>query len=156
MRFKKILCPTDFSEASQLAARVGANLAARDRGELQLLHVVEFAPPLPTDPVFVVEVAEYERMIDADAQRRLDELASCFTSVSVRTIVAHGDAGDEIVRIARDEAVDLIVIGTNGKTGLEQVLFRSVAEEVVRRAHRPVLTLPAPAPAPDCDGGVER
>ncbi len=141
MTFKKILCPTDFSVASQLAARVAAELAARDHGELRLVHVVEVEPP-PTDPNVVMEVPEYERTLHADAQ--LDELAACFQNLTVTTIVGHGDAGDEIVRIARDEAVDLIVMSTHGRTGLDRVVFGSVAEKVVRHAHRPVLTIPAP------------
>lgn len=143
MTFKKILCPTDFSDASRLAVRVAAGLAARDHGELRLVHVVEIEPPLPTDPNLATDLPEYERTLHADAQ--LDELAASFNNVTVRTIVGHGDAGDEIVRIARDEAVDLIVMSTHGRTGLDRVVFGSVAEKVVRHAHRPVLTVPAPA-----------
>ncbi len=66
MRFKKILCPTDFSEASRHAVRIAADLAARDDGELCLVHVVEVEPALPTDPCFVMEVPEYR----ADPPRR--------------------------------------------------------------------------------------
>jgi nucleotide-binding universal stress UspA family protein len=142
MTFKKILCPTDFSDASRLAVRVAADLAARDHGELRLVHVVEVEPPLPTDPNVVMEGPEYERTLHADAQ--LDDLAACYENLTVSTIVGHGDAGDEIVRIARDEAVDLIVMSTHGRTGLDRVVFGSVAEKVVRHAHRPVLTIPAP------------
>ncbi len=144
MTFKKVLCPTDFSDASRLAVRVAADLAARDQGELRLVHVVPVEPALPPDPNFVMEVPEYEQVLSAEAQRQLDELAACYKNIPVRTIVGHGDAGDEIVRIAQDEAVDLIVMPTHGRTGLERVVFGSVAEKVVRHAHRPVLTMAAP------------
>ena len=144
MTFKKILCPTDFSEASQLAIRVAADLAARDKGELCLVHVVEVKPPRPPDPNFVMEVPEYERTLHADAQRQLDAVASSVEKVKVNTMVGHGDPGDEIVRIAQEEAADLIVMPTHGRTGLDHLMFGSVAEKVVRHAHRPVLTLPAP------------
>ncbi len=144
MTFKKILCPTDFSEASRLAIDVAADLAARDKGELCVVHVVEVEPPLPSDPNFVMEVPEYERTLHADAQRQLDALAACLKNVTIRTMVGHGDPGSEIVRVAQEEAADLIVMPTHGRTGLDHLVFGSVAEKVVRHAHRPVLTLPAP------------
>ncbi len=144
MTFKKILCPTDFSVASRLAIDVAADLAARDQGELCVVHVLEVEPPLPTDPNFVMEVPEYERTLHADAQRQLDALAACFKRVNVRTMVGHGDPGSEIVRMAQEEAADLIVMPTHGRTGLDHLVFGSVAEKVVRQAHRPVMTIPAP------------
>ncbi len=144
MTFKKILCPTDFSEASQLAIRVAADLAARDQGELRLMHVIDAEPVEPMNPNIAMEVPEYERIRHADAQRQLDEAAACFKNVTVGTMVGHGDPGDEIVRIAREEVADLIVMSTHGRTGLDRVVFGSVAEKVVRHAHRPVLTIPAP------------
>jgi nucleotide-binding universal stress UspA family protein len=64
--------------------------------------------------------------------------------LAVRTAVGHGDAGAEIVRLASDEAADLIVIATHGTTGWRHAMFGSVAEKVVRLARRPVLTIPAP------------
>jgi nucleotide-binding universal stress UspA family protein len=144
MTFKKIMCPTDFSDASRLSIRVAADLAARDHGELCLVHVVEVEPALSTDPNFVMEIPEYERTLHADAQRQMDALAACVKNVNVRTMIGHGDPGDEIVRIAQEEAADLIVMPTHGRTGLDRVVFGSVAEKVVRHAHRPVLTMPAP------------
>jgi len=144
MTFKKILCPTDFSEASRLAIDVAADLAARDQGELSLVHIVQVEPPLPSDPNFVMEVPEYERTLHTDAQRQLDVLAACLKNVKVGTMIGHGDPGNEIVRIAQEEAADLIVMPTHGRTGLDHVVFGSVAEKVVRHAHRPVLTMPAP------------
>jgi nucleotide-binding universal stress UspA family protein len=61
----------------------------------------------------------------------------------VRTFVGHGDAGSEIVRIAGEQGADLIVTATHGSTGLEHILFGSVAERVVRLAHCPVLSVRA-------------
>ena len=62
-------------------------------------------------------------------------------NVKVRTQVGHGSAADEIVLIAKVEGVDLIVISTHGSTGLERLVFGSVAEKVVRLAECPVLTV---------------
>ena len=143
--FKKILCPTDFSEASRLALDVAAEIAASFKAEVQLVHVVPVLPSLPPDPNFVLQVPEYERALHADADRQLGALKAALTAkgLAVRTTVGHGDPGREIVRIAKDEAADLIVIATHGSTGLQHVMFGSVAEKVVRHAHRPVLTIPA-------------
>jgi nucleotide-binding universal stress UspA family protein len=143
---KKIVCPTDFSPASEKAIAEALELAREFKAEILLVNVVPVLPPAPSDPNFVFEVPEYERALHADAERRLKEMAADVASkgLTVHTEVGHGDAGAEIVRIAKDENADLIVIATHGMTGWRHVMFGSVAEKVVRLAHRPVLTVPAP------------
>ena len=143
---KKIVCPSDFSAAAQKAVTEALELVQHFQAELVLVHVVPVLPPAPTDPNFVFEVPEYERALHVDAERRLRALAAevAGKGVAVRTAVGHGDAGAEIVRIANDEGADLIVIATHGTTGWRHAMFGSVAEKVVRTAHRPVLTVPAP------------
>jgi nucleotide-binding universal stress UspA family protein len=144
--FKKILCPSDFSEASGLAVGAATEIALQFQAQLYLVHVVPVLPALPPDPNFVIEVPEYERALHADAERQLEALSEDLTGrgLVVHTMVRHGDAGREIVRVAKTEAIDLIVIATHGVTGWQHVMFGSVAEKVVRLAHRPVLTIPAP------------
>jgi universal stress protein A len=143
---KKIICPTDFSAAAQKAVDEALELIRHFQAELVLVHVVPVLPAAPPDPNFVFEVPEYERALHVDAERRLRALAADIAGkgVTVRTVVGHGDAGAEIVRIAREESADLIVIATHGETGWRHAMFGSVAEKVVRLAHRPVLTVPAP------------
>jgi universal stress protein A len=144
--FKKIVCPSDFSPASQKAIDEALELIRHFQAELVLVHVLPVLPPAPSDPNIIFEVPEYERALHVDAERRLRELAAGVAGegVPVRTVVGHGDAGAEIVRVAREEAADLIVIATHGLTGWRHAMFGSVAEKVVRLAHRPVLTVPAP------------
>lgn len=139
----KILCPTDFSEASTEAIAEASALAAHFGAELLLVHVVPVLPALPPDPNFMFEIPEYERALHSDAERSLHKLADSLTakSMRVRTFVGHGDAGSEIVRIAREEGADMIVISTQGRTGWRHLAFGSVAEKVVRLAQCPVLTL---------------
>ncbi len=143
---KKIVCPTDFSPASQAAISEALELAREFTAEILLVNVVPVLPPAPSDPNFVFEVPEYERALHVDAERQLAALAADIAGkgVAVRTEVGHGDAGSEIVRMAKDDHADLIVIATHGMTGWRHVMFGSVAEKVVRLAHRPVLTVPAP------------
>lgn len=142
--FKKILCPSDFSDASRMALDAAAEVAAKFQAELCLVHVVPAMPAMQSDPNFVLKVPEYELALHADAELQLKALAQELKAKSLvaRTIVGHGDAGREIVRIAKAEAVDLIIIATHGMTGWQHVMFGSVAEKVVRHARRPVLTIP--------------
>jgi nucleotide-binding universal stress UspA family protein len=143
---KKIVSPTDFSPASQNGLDAAIELAKHFGAEIVLVNVLPVLPAAPSDPNFVFEVPEYERALHVDAERRLAELAGELTAkgIIVRTEVGHGDAGAEIVRVAKDEAADVIVIATHGSTGWRHVMFGSVAEKVVRLAHRPVLSVPAP------------
>ena len=142
---KKIVCPTDFSQAAASAVAEAVELALQFRAEVVLVHVVPVLPAAPSDPNYAFAVPEYERALHVDAERRLGALAADLgrKGVAVRTAVGHGDAGGEIVRIATEEAADLIVIATHGTTGWRHALFGSVAEKVVRHARRRVLTIPA-------------
>lgn len=143
--FKKVLCPTDFSAASRMSVSAAAEVATHFQADLYLVHVVPVIPPLPPDPNYVFEVPEYERALHADAERQLKALQRELAqrSLNVRTVVGHGDPGSEIVRVARGENVDVIVLATHGVTGWRHAMFGSVAEKVVRLAQRPVLTVPA-------------
>jgi nucleotide-binding universal stress UspA family protein len=100
-------------------------------------------PALPNDPNYVFKVPEYERMLHADADAKLSDLAKQLTArgITVRTIVGHGSAASEIVRTSEKENADLIVIATHGTSGWRHAMFGSVAERVVRLAKCPVLTI---------------
>jgi nucleotide-binding universal stress UspA family protein len=143
---RRIVCPTDFSPAARMAVAEATQLGLHFQAELVVVHVLPVLPAVPSDPNFTFEVPEYEHALHADAERRLGALAAELggQGLTVRTAVGHGDAGTEIVRIAADEASDLIVIATHGTTGWRHAMFGSVAEKVVRLAYRPVLTIPAP------------
>ena len=140
---KKILCPTDFSEGSHTAISQAGELAQEAGAVVYLVNVIPVQPALPTDPNFVFKVPEYERLLHAEAQQHLEKLAQPLTArgIPTRTFIEHGDAANEIVRIAEQENMDLIVISTYGKTGWRRFAFGSVTEKVVRLAPCPVLTV---------------
>jgi len=146
--WKRICCPIDFSDASRAAMEVAADLARRTGAELVLLH----AYPIPgyTFPDGSV-VASPKMMQDlADqAERHLEEWRAQAVQLvgapRVGTQKAVGEPAAEIVSFAKTGGVDLLVVGTHGRTGLEHALMGSVAERVVRRAHCPVLTVRPPA-----------
>jgi nucleotide-binding universal stress UspA family protein len=142
---KKVLCPTDFSEPSLAALETACELAKHFNAELRVLHVIPFNPPFPTDMVVVAAPAYYpsdhERI--QEAQRQVANLIEHRVAEGVRVLpeVKMGHAANEIVCAAEDEGADVIVIGTHGATGWRHLAFGSVAEKVVRMAHRPVLTV---------------
>ena len=137
-----ILHPTDFSERSQYALRLACALARDYGARLIVLHVAETVPivygegMLPPDPGELL----------AAAQERLDRLQVPDANVRAERRLAQGDAAAEILRVAQEAHADLIVLGTHGRTGLGRLLMGSVAEQVVRRAACPVLTMKTPSP----------
>ena len=141
--FKKILCPTDFSEASYEALKAANELALHFSAELYLIHIV--SPIVPASPDFAPSVLPLAEM-EASAEKSLQEVAQQRVSkgLNVRQIIVLGEAADEIIRVSEQEKVDLIVIATHGQTGWRHFVFGSVAEKVVRLAPCPVLTIRAP------------
>jgi nucleotide-binding universal stress UspA family protein len=140
---ERILCPTDFSTGSLQVLSAAQDIAIRFAAELCLLHVLPILPALPTEPNFAFEVHEYERLLHDAAQKHLDEMAHELKQKSIqsRVLVGHGDAAGEIVRVAEEQKIDLIIIATVGKTGWRRLAFGSVTEKVVRLAPCPVLTM---------------
>ena len=146
--FKKILCPTDFSQSSYRALDAANELALHFSAELILIHVVSpiHVIPSPGDPPYF---ASYEENMGALARERLDQVVreKACEGVELRTAVIHGNPADEIVRMASQEKVDAIVIATHGLTGWRHLVFGSVAEKVVRLAPCTVATIRAPKTA---------
>jgi nucleotide-binding universal stress UspA family protein len=142
--FKKILCPTDFSEASYEAIKAAGELAFHFGSELCVLHIVSPVPlvPMGAEPSGF-NVLLYERELETSSKRTLEEITHQleWKDLKVRLIVLRGNAADEIVKTAGEENVDLIVIATRGRTGLDRLIFGSVAEKVVRLAKCPILTV---------------
>ena len=139
---KRFLCPTDFSEAAEAAVADAARLAAALGAEIVLLHVSSEAP-LWSETLYtpkVRQVFESQRAWAATAlETRVTALAAA--GVPARAVVKSGVAWEEILRAAREEQVDVIVMGTHGRTGLNRMLLGSVTERVLRQASCPVLTV---------------
>jgi universal stress protein A len=148
--FKKILCPTDFSEPSLEALQYGVELALHFVAELHIVHVISPVPPeypYPTPPfISGYDLASYQQELTASAENALKELVAQKVSPQVHTLatVVTGDAATEIVRLAREKQVDLIVIATHGQTGWRHLVFGSVARKVMSLAQCPVLAIRAP------------
>ena len=136
----KVLLPVDFSTHGEQALQMAVSLTRDHQGELVLLHVEEqplaygggdfyYGYPEPNREELKQMLAE----VTVDAQ------------LPVTRYVIAGSPAAAIVQFAKDQAVDYIVMPTHGRTGLARLLMGSVAEEVVRRASCPVLTVKANA-----------
>jgi len=149
-RISKILYPTDFSEHSRTALSLAVDLAQRYGAELHCLHAVDieheffmeggYVVPLRTEPI---DGKQLRRV----AQRHMQEFVSQHLSDldgSVRPVVVLGKPFEQIIRHARQEGIDLIVIGTHGHSALASMLLGSVAEKVIRKAPCAVLSVRPP------------
>src|SRR6516162_9403212 len=140
LAIKTILHPTDFSKPSEYALRFACALARDYKARLVLLHVIEppvyygelgMTVPLPSD-------------FHESLQNRLSRLVPTDSGIAVDTILIEGSATREILHVAEEQHVDLLVMGTHGRTGVARVLLGSVAESVIRHSRIPVLTVTTP------------
>ena len=150
-RIQKILFATDFSEPAAHAQQYAGELAERLGAELHILHVVVpvAVPALGAPSVGYIEDTEILAQLQENAERDLKTLfdEKWQSAHRVVTAVSLGTPVFEILRYAKEQGVGLIVLGTLGRTGLTHLLLGSVAENVVRKAHCPVLTVHRAPPA---------
>ena len=135
---KKVLVPTDFSESARHALAYGMSFAKEYGAELVLLHVVENITVGYASDLFPVPMAEVFQEISGYAKAELAKLAAEARQreLAVTELVVQGKPSAEIIRYAGESGVDMIVLGTHGKGMLDQALFGSTTERVVRRARR--------------------
>ena len=142
---RKILCATDLSPASEPAWEYAQLLGGLLKTEVLLLHVV---PPLPIPSAGYFPPDLYQELVTAgrrEAREGLDRLVKSVADPAFRATprIEEGGAVQRILDVVREEGVDLVVMGTHGRTALGRVLLGSVADAVVRSASRPVLTVRA-------------
>jgi nucleotide-binding universal stress UspA family protein len=138
-----ILHPTDFSDCATHAFRVAGALARDHGARLVVLHVA----PLPVVVYGEGVVPPQPEVTQAELDAKLHQLQAPDPKVRVEHRLAEGDAATEILRAAEETSCDMVVMGTHGRTGLVRLLMGSVAEQVVRKAPCPVLTVKTPLPA---------
>jgi len=155
LRLRRILLPTDFSGCANFALRYAAEIARASGATIICVHVVEpiaaavgfsgLAEPMP--------IADISEQLEDSAGRELPQVAGCgeFNGLDVEEVIAHGDPAAEIVRVAGEREVDLIVVSSHGRTGLGRIIFGSTAEAVVRHAACPVLVVKPPPQEEESD-----
>ncbi len=140
---KKILCPIDFSEHSLTALKIADEMAKAFHAELFLVHIITPIPSVPTPPhPLVFDIPKYQDSLEINSKKSLEDIAKnrISSGIKVHRIVALGDPSTEIIKIADENDVNLIVVATHGRTGLKHMIFGSVAEKIIRHASCPVLT----------------
>ncbi|HZT83295.1 MAG TPA: universal stress protein [Gemmataceae bacterium] len=140
LAFHTILCPTDFSERSASAFYLACSLARDHGARLVVLHVDR--PPQTHGEVVARRDGGYREQLE----EALRGVRPTDPRLSVEHRLEEGEPAETILRVSNELGCDLIVMGTHGRTGLRRVLMGSVAEQVVRRAACPVLTVNAPLP----------
>ncbi len=151
--FKNIVFCTDFSDNADLAFLTARELASHYGATLHIVHIMvnfSLAPPIHAtympieyDPKFVEQITQAAK--DSIQEKYLSKLA---TDQPHEVHLLSGYASTEIIRIAEENNVDLIVMGSHGLSGLAHVLFGSTADRVVRRAPCSVLTVRQPGKGP--------
>lgn len=149
LNLKKILYPTDFSEYSLAALPYAVGLTQQNDAELYCLHVVNVSPEeyLTGEHIIPLSVPNIPKNTSLrTARMKLKKFAVENLSEldKLTSIVITGAPFVEIIRYAREQSIDLIVMGTHGRSALASMLLGSVAEKVVRKAPCPVLTVRHP------------
>ena len=144
LKLHSILCPTDFSEFSDHAIRYACELAEKFQAEVHLLNVLQdYAAVAPGSGEMFVPFTDWLPELRKQSEEQLakqpgPEWAS---KVHVHRTTRVGAPVDEIVKYAKERGIDLIVQGTHGRRGVKHLLLGSVAENIVRYAPCPVLTV---------------
>ena len=140
-RFRTILCPTDFSPTSALAFEYAADLARAFDARLVAMHA--FFPAILGERAST-ELPDEVNALRASARKQLDDLRPPDPALRVERLLREAPDSEAILDAAAEVKADLIVMGTHGRTGFRRLVLGSVAEEVLRKAPCPVLTVKAP------------
>jgi universal stress protein A len=145
IQWKEICCAVDFGDPSRAAMEEAVDLAARFEADVTLVHVV-----LPPTQAASDVLVSSRGIAEARAEEEVEALAQWHAAAErragrpVRWRVLTGDPAAEIVRYAREQHCDLLVVGTHGRTGVRRLVLGSVAERVVRESPCAVLVVHGP------------
>ncbi|MFP4083790.1 MAG: universal stress protein [Desulfonatronovibrio sp.] len=139
---KKVMCAVDFSEMSSTVASYAQLLGKSLNASVKVVYV---APSLSQYVGFHVPPTSIESFVGeivSGAEKTMDTFVQeNFKDIDVTGKVLSGYAAEEILSYAREEEIDLIIMGTHGRKGIDRVLFGSVAEKIVKSASIPVMTI---------------
>ncbi len=143
MQIKQILVPTDFSENAQHAVDYACELAKKCSAKLHLLHT-------PVVPTYLLMDLSYSPGPEAvtrilnDAQDALDRQAKGLagSGIELFTAIREGTIHEVIRDYAKEHDVDLVVVGTHGRTGVSKLMYGSVTERVIKTVHTPIIVIP--------------
>jgi nucleotide-binding universal stress UspA family protein len=154
IELKKILYPTDFGESAEEALRYAAMLASQYDAELIMMHVVSlFSDGPSTAEEQISEMEQYAEKFADQLHQQAEEIIDrtiedeSHKHLKMEKLIVRGfSPNQEVIRVTEEEDIDLVVMGTYGRGGVSHMLFGSTAEQVVRTANCPVLTVRHHAP----------
>ena len=143
MQINQILVPTDFSENAELAVNYAIALAKQSSAKLHLLHT-------PVVPTYLLMDLSYSPGPEAvtrilnDAQEALDQQAQTITEAGLEhfTAIREGTVHEVIRDYAKEHDVDLVVVGTHGRSGVAKLMYGSITERVIKTVHTPIIVVP--------------
>ena len=145
-QYKKVLFCTDFSENADYAFDFAYGIAKRDEGTLYILHIIPYNSNQAYAESFVTteDLEKIQKAVEEDiATNYKERYEKKIEDGNVyKFVTKSGREDEEILTFAKQEHVDIIVMGTHGKTGIEHVFFGSVAEKVLRHSPFPVFVIP--------------
>lgn len=148
MELKKILCAVDLTDTLNPSAEYAKMLAEMAGAAVTVIYVISSRSTYENLRVPAEDIAKGMRSIWAGSRATMDEfLEKHFPGLEVDGLIYEGRPADKIVEIAKERDVDMIVMGTHGRAGLDRLFFGSVANEVVRSAKCPVMTIRPEKPA---------
>jgi nucleotide-binding universal stress UspA family protein len=144
VRFRRILCPVDFSDGAARAVRYAVNLAEEARAQLMLLHVLDVPPEILTQPASAaLDIERIRAAATAEATRQLHALVpDPQPTCTLKPVVREGAVYREILAVAEKRRADLIVMSVQGRGAVDLMVFGSNTARVMRAATCPVLVLP--------------
>ena len=140
--FKKILFPVDLSEVSSKIVPYVREMAVKFEAEVHLLFVARILQHFTSIYVPHPSISKFEEEMKQGAEKKLQEFTEeYFKDAPCKGKVILGDAAQEVLNYIQSEGIDLVIMGTHGRKGLEHIIFGSVAERVVKHSPVPVLTV---------------
>jgi nucleotide-binding universal stress UspA family protein len=153
VNFKKIMVATDGSTCSMLAADKGIELARLSKGTVYAVYVISTAYTTPIDRDYIYSTGMnpyYESMYEAmhEAMKNLGQQAVDYVKslgemkgVNVEAVLLEGNPSEELIQYAEEEQMDVVIMGTIGKKGLDRLLLGSVTGNLVRHSKVPVMVI---------------
>ena len=157
--FKKILFPVDFSEVSPKIAPWVLTVAKTFDAEIHLIFVARRLEYYSSVYLEIGAISDFQDGVIKGAEAKMEEFALMHFKEypSCKTRVVLGDAGEEILNYVESEEIDLVIIGTHGRKGLERIIFGSVANKVVKMSPVPVLSInPYKVPSIEIDVAITK
>jgi len=155
--FKKILFPVDFSEVSPKIAPWVLTVAKTFDAEIHILFVARRLEYFSSVYLETGAISDFQDGVIKGAEAKMEEFVMLHFKEypSCKTGVVLGDAGEEILNYVESEEIDLVILGTHGRKGIERIIFGSVADKVVKMSCAPVLSInPYKVPSMEIDAAM--